>query len=262
MNNRTKMLERIINLRARADDDAATEGETVAALNKASKLMDAYHVNEAELALAEAEGNIVVDVVQKVSDATVKNKTRKHKVILAMHGIEVFTNTKIVMWSQGRNSSGKIEITGDKPDAELANYLIALIKSSLDREYDNYRSTTVGVGYGAKAAFQTAMACRISNRLVNMAKDRQEETNKAAEGKTLKIGDSAVDTSTALVMVDIAKQKREAVQETFNKAHPRLGSIRINTYTNNSTAHGAGIKAGNRMSFNRAVSKNQSGLLV
>jgi len=259
MGTRNTMLERIINLRARADDDASTEAEAMSALNIAAKLMDSYQVDEAELALAEAEGKIVVDVVQKVSDSTVKNKTRKHKVIIAMHGIEKFTNTKIVMWSSGRHSSGKIEITGDRPDAEMANYLIGLIKGSMDRAYNEYRTVNVGVGYGAKAAFQTAMASRINTRLVNMARERDDATNNAVKGKTIKIGDAVVDTSTALVMVNIAKQKADAVYDTFSKAHPRLGTIRMNTYSSNHTAHSAGHSAGNKVNFGKAINRSYAG---
>ena len=51
---RDKILQRILNLRARAEDAGSSEAEMNTAFTMAMKLMDSYNIAEAELALAEA----------------------------------------------------------------------------------------------------------------------------------------------------------------------------------------------------------------
>jgi len=126
---RTKMLQRVLNLRARAEDAGSSESEMNSALTMAMKLMESYNIEEAELALAEASGEIKLDIVTKTVDTDIlKGRKQKHKVMLALTGIEEFTETQCVFNSR----TGKVTFTGHRPDIELANFLIAVIKEALE----------------------------------------------------------------------------------------------------------------------------------
>ena len=251
---RTKILQRVLNLRARAEDAGSSEAEMNTALTMAMKLMESYNIEEAELALAEASGEIKLEVITKNIEASVlKGKKQKHKIVLCLTGIEKFTETKCVFNSY----TGAITFTGHRPDVELADFLTCVIKDALDREFMSYRKANAAIGYGAKTAFQTAMASRVSQRLYNMASERdaEREANKQ-KAQQLKIENSATSSSTALVVSEIAEQKAKEVAAEFKKAHPRIRTVNTFTRTNNNTAYGAGQSAGNRLNLGRAIGQN------
>lgn len=249
---RDKILQRVLNLRARAEDSGSSEAEMNTALIMAAKLMDSYNVEEAELALAESEGRIELEIVQKNADASVlKGRKQKHKILSTLNAIADFTETKVVFSSY----SGNITFTGHRPDTELANFLTSVIREALDREYDNYRKNTPAVGYGAKAAFTTAMAQRVSQRLYKMAEERRAERNaNKKEAERLKIENGATASSTALVVSEIAEQKAKEVDAEFRKAYPKLRTVRTTSRTSNRTAFHAGKSAGNNVNLGRAIS--------
>jgi len=248
---RDKMLQRVMNLRARASDDASSEAEMNMALNMAAKLMDSYNIEEAELALAESEGRIVLDVVNKVVDTSALKGKHRHKIVAALSGIAAMTETKVVYNSY----SGSITFTGHRPDVELANYLVAVVREALDREYDNYRKNNKAVGYGAKASFQTAMANRVSSRFYDMTREREKSRREEKEkAQKLQIENASTASSTALVISEIAEQKRKEVNEAYAKAHPRLRTAPGFSYGRNTSAHSAGRSAGDRVNLGRAVS--------
>lgn len=251
---RDKILQRVLNLRARAEDSGSSEAEMNTALTMAAKLMDAYNVEEAELALAESDGRIQLEVVKKSADVSaLKGKKQTHKVTNALNAIAAFTETRVVY----NSGTGKITFIGHRPDTELANFLTSVIREALDREYDNYRRNMSAVGYGAKTSFQNAMVTRVSNRLYNMAEERKaerEENRKEAE--RLKIENSATASSTALVVSEIAEQKVKEVNTEFKKAFPSVRTVRSMSRSSNYTAHGAGTAAGNRVNLGKAVSSS------
>lgn len=253
LSQRDKMLQRVINLRSRAEDDAASENEMNTALTKAAKLMDSYNIEEAELALAENEGRIVLEVINKVADTSAFKGKQKHKILLALVAISKFTETQVIYSAY----SGQINFTGHRPDVELANYVTALVRNALDMEYATYRKNNVAVGYGAKAAFQTAMARRISSRLMQIAEDREMERDTAKEEaeEKLQIDDANTSSSMALIICEIADQKEKEVSAAYKAAYPRARTTTM-SYSNgsrNKSAHSAGTSAGNKVSFNRAI---------
>jgi hypothetical protein len=249
---RDKMLQRVINLRARAEDDASSEAEMNTAFTMAMKLMDAYNIEEAELAIAQSEGRIEIEVVQKVADTSLlKGKSHKHRVLDALTAISKFTETRVVV----NTRSGNITFTGHRPDTELANYMVALIRGALDSEFEKYRVRVAGrIGYGAKNSFQIAMASRVSSRLYEMAQERtKEREDNRKEAERLKIENGSTSSSTALVISEIADQKAKEVEIEFKKAHPRLGKVKTSYRSTNGTAHGAGRQAGERLNLGRAI---------
>lgn len=254
---RDKILQRVLNLRARDEDSGASEAEMQAAFEMAAKLMDSYNIEEAELALAEAEGRIVLDVVTKPLDENVlkKNSKQKHKVLSTLSAVAAFTECQYAFSTY----SGKITFTGHKPDVELANFLVAVIKKALDNEYAEYRRKNTKVGYGAKTSFQNAMASRISSRLYNMVVERNENRRKAkVEAKKLQIENSSTSSSTALIVSEIAEQKAKEVHAAYSKAHPNIRYVNTYSRSTNRTAHGAGAEAGSRVNLGRPVGDNNT----
>jgi hypothetical protein len=252
---RTKILQRVMNLRARAEDAGSSEAEMNTALTMAMKLMDSYNIEEAELALAEASGEIKLEIITRVADANVlKGKKQKHKVLLTLVGISKFTETKVVYNSY----TGDVTFTGHRPDIELADFLVGVIKDALDREFENYKRNEAGrLGYGAKTSFQNAMATRVSRRLHDMANERDADRKaKKREAQQLQIENSSTASSTALVISEIAEQKAKEVAAEFNKAHPLIRTVRTFTRSSNRTAFGAGSAAGDRVNLGRGISKS------
>lgn len=258
---RDKMLQRVLNLRARAENEASSEAEMNTALTMAMKLMESYNIEEAELAIAEAEGRIVLEIVEKVSDSSLlKGKRQRHKVLNVLSAIQSLTETRIVVSSW----NGAITVTGHRPDTELANYLIALVREALDREYSNYRTRIAGrTGYGAKTSFQSAMAARVSSRMYDMvrARDMEREENKI-NAERLQIENGSTASSTALVISEIAEQKAKEVETAFRKANPRLGKISTSHRSTNGNAFSAGREAGSRLNLGRAVGGTSTKLLA
>jgi hypothetical protein len=251
---RTKILQRVLNLRALAENSAASEAEVNTAITMAMKLMNSYNIEEAELALAEASGEIKLDVITKnISSTIFKGSKQKHKIVNCLPAIQKFTETRCVFDIY----TGAIIFTGHRPDVELADFLVAVIKEALDREYNNYRTSNPVVGYGAKTAFQHAMASRISHRLFEMAKqrDKEREYNKK-EAKRMMIENSATASSTALVIADIANQKAKMVSEEFSKAHPIIRKFsKTLTRIDNVNAFSAGRAAGDKVNLGRAINQ-------
>lgn len=89
--------------------------------------MDAYNIEEAELAIAESTGKIQIEVIQKTADVTVlKGKSHRHMIFNCLSSINSFTHTKSVI----NSGSGTITFTGHRPDVEVANFLTSVIKSA------------------------------------------------------------------------------------------------------------------------------------
>jgi hypothetical protein len=253
---RMKILQRVMNLRNRAEDAGSSEAEMHTAFTMAMKLMDSYGIEEAELAIAEASGEIKLDVITKEASTSLrKGKSQLHKVLNCLNAIAEFTETRAVYTKH----TGAATFTGHRPDIELADFLVAVIKEAMDREYHNYRARMGTVGNGAKNSFQTAMTYRVSGRLREMAEERvrERQTNKI-KAERLKIENAATSTSTAIMVSDIAEQKAKEVESEFKMAHPRLRTVRTVSRSTNSTAHGAGYTAGDRVNLGRAITQGST----
>lgn len=270
MNERADIIEKIIKLRA-LGEGSESESEAYAAIQKAESLMHAYRIEEAELAMSEATGEVQLDIIDRYSDVKIvagaKGKIR-HKVQMCLWNIAQLAEVKMVLCG----NSSQMHIIGDRADVEYTEYLTDLVREAMDREYASYRRKNVVVGGGAKASFQMAMARRINQRLMQMVYDRDKERAEAVyEAAKLLDADPAVVrqdlananlkelTSTALVITGIADKKNREVEETYRAAYrgARLGKANGFGYSSNGTAYSAGRNAGDRVNFGRPVgSKN------
>lgn len=244
MTDRIDIIQRIVNLR---NVEGRTEAEAMAAINRAERLMEGYRIEEAELAMAEATGEVKLDIIKRRSDEPCMVGSIRHKAQICLHAIKMFTETECVI-----NPGGHVTYLGDRPDVELAHYLLDLIKETMDREYVNWRRSQQAVGQGAKASFQMSMASRINYRL--------DEARQAREARARELMPQIADksikelTSTALVVVAVAEQKRKEVNAKFLATYPKLGrASAFNYHSSNYGAATAGRRAGDRVNFGRPM---------
>ncbi len=278
--NRDKIIMRISKMRESAET-VTSEAEAMVFASKAAQMMEAYSISEAELALAEADGRVVFDIVeQKTEGRRGPNKgwTRKspsqHRANITLSALCALTTTEVVIFG----GSAELGFTGHRPDVEMAIFLYSMFRTAMDREYESWkRGQPNGVSRTAKGAFHIAMAKRIAMRLREYA-----ETQKAARAATIAAGgdasapdgpvitttitDESLSSSalkhaadvatTALVIVDA---KRDETKRAFEKTHPRLRSSSGFTMGHNGDgAYRAGQAAGGRVGFNRPLSNSTS----
>lgn len=273
MSTRNDMIERILNLRA-LGEGTNSEAEAAAAMRAADKLMRGYRIGEAELAMAEADGSVRIDITEAYQGGIMQGRHR-HKVQACLWAIEHFCEVEAVITS--RMGKCMIHWIGDRPDVELAQWFVDLVRGALDREYENWKRAQVVVGRGAKASFQTAMAARINSRLREMRKERDAERASAVADATRLLPQDEADrvryavsngnirelTSTALVVASAAQIKHREVQGAFKAAYAgsRLGRAKNFSGGRNGNAFSAGQAAGDRVNFGRPVSNSRVGLL-
>ena len=119
----------------------------------------------------------------------------------------------------------------------------------MDRAYEAYKRENIGrVGRGAKTSFQTAMACRVSTRLVSMSITRDAEVKTEVE---------QLENSDALPMiVDAQAEKIEKVEAAYTEKYGgRLRAMRSLSSGSNGSAYGAGTRAGDRVNLGRALNR-------
>jgi hypothetical protein len=270
--NRTNILQKILNLRAKAEG-GASEAEAMACLEKADKLMHSYRIEEAELALAESAGQIKVEIVTRrymnltTGDGGYRRRGNRHSAELCAGPIAQFTGTKVVFYDSGRSA----EFLGDKVDVELAIFLLDLVKNSMDRAYTDWRAGQGATGYGAKKSFQFGMARRLNERLRDMTEERRAERKEAQkmEAKRLAVDPSVLETmvaegnmpeltNTAMVLIVADAAKERQIAEEYTKQYPKLGKLGGLRGGSNYGAGMAGRKAADRVHLGRVIGSNKN----
>lgn len=272
MTDREKIIAKTLKLRALVSG-ASTEGEAMAAMEKAHALMEAYRIEEAELAMAEASGTITVEVVDEYQSGIMVGKGGRvrHKAQVCLHSIMTFTDTKCVL-----KSNNTIHWMGEKADVQMAMWLFDHIKDSMDRSFNNWKRGQQSYGRSAKGAFQMAFATAVNSKLGDLTYERRAEQAKAeAEAAKLLNADPNVapvvtaeamaelPPSMALVMVSALQDKREQVKGLYNShyAKARMRSGSNFGYRSNGSASSAGRAAGSRLGLGRPVGSSRANLL-
>lgn len=274
MTDRIDILQRILNLRAKAEG-GATEAEAMACIEKADKLMHSYRVEEAELALAESSGQIKIDIVTRKSASLASGnggsirRGNRHSASVCTGAIADYTGCRAVMYQGGRQA----EFLGDRPDAELAVFLQDMIRESMDRAYNAWRREYgAATGYGAKKSFQLSMAVRINARLRDMKAEKDAEATKQRKeaAKQLEVDESVLEsmvteqaipelTSTALVLVVAEAAREQAIEESFKQTYPSLGKLGgISGGCGHGSAAAAGRAAGNKVHLGRTIGQSSN----
>ena len=233
-NIRTKIMQTIANLRARTEAAGATEAEAMVCAKKASEMMEAYEIEEADLLVAEGMGEITFDIVEKTTAGHRGNGSYQHRANSCLHNIKVLCGVEIVI--HGRRRGRTVGFIGHNPDVEFAMFLYDTIKATMDSEYDRWKKDQPqGVHRTAKGSFQMAMSNRVNARLRELSQGRVERR---------------AHQSRALVLVDAKKAK---VQSDFRARYPKLGRAGGFSFSRHATAYNAGQDAGNRIGLGRPI---------
>jgi hypothetical protein len=164
MTDREKMLDKIRALLSKTTEAGCTDGEELAALDKARALMDAYEVTEADLQLVKDEGALLRKEPQGTRDP------HGIKSGMAM-AVAKFTDCRA--WRQRRSEGGGLVFCGLPADARFATWLLDHLTFFVHAELANYLMRNVAVGMTRRRAingFVLGATTRISARLIELCK--------------------------------------------------------------------------------------------
>jgi len=178
------IVNKIRNLRAKANDAGASEAEAIAAAQMAAKLMLKHDIDEAKL--ADKYNPSVVEAGYRPNST---KGTKCPQIIRSIWvSVQDLTETK-VYWS---NEYGQVKVIGTEGDVEMSLYLFELIAQASRRQafahWHEWRENNpeVQINKTFKAAkidgYVAGFGQRISERLNAMAKERQE--NRATSNST------------------------------------------------------------------------------
>jgi hypothetical protein len=220
---REELLAKIRALLSKTIEAGCTEGEAMAALQKAQAMIDIHDVTDEELRLTREEK----------ATAQFFDERDPHGVKRGLaYAVHKFTGTK--GWRPGKE---KRATCGLPADVEFAEWLLDALDGFVKREYVRYAITNAaGDGNERRAAmrsFVNGCTQRISQRLIELAEPPKQQTANAR----------------ALVVT-----KQAAIDEYLDSKGIKLRSRTRYFNVRNSAAYDAGTAAGNRASFGRPVS--------
>lgn len=236
---RKDILKKLKAFSERTIENGCTEAEALAAAKAMQGLQNKY-----DLTLTELD----IELTEYVQDKFSLGSRVKHPVIGASFGIKLFCGVKF--YTSGAN----LVIYGQQHKVDSALYLISLIQSAMELEFNRYKFTPDYCEQKwsyhprtIRSSFMNGMAQRVGQRLQRMHKENADtvEQPKASNGTAL------------VVMAD------RALEDAFRKAHPNLvsGNRRVSGRSRGAVA--AGRSAANRVGLNKGVGGGRSmGLLT
>jgi Protein of unknown function (DUF2786) len=226
MADRNSIIEKIKALLAKTTANGATEAEMLSALDKASAMIDAYDINDAELEVAKEEAAILHADPPDLKDP--------HKLKWRLcHGVAEFCGVQIF---RSRHETG-LRCIGMPSDVQLAMWLLDTLADFVFAELYAHLIGCLAPKSERRVIIQsfTEACCeRITDRLLALV-----ERSKAAR------------TSNGRELVVI---KDAAIKAFMNKEGIRLRVCSMHSPSNvNAAAQAAGRAAGDRASFGRPV---------
>ncbi len=225
---REGLLGKIRALLAKTTENGCTESETMAALDRARAMMDAYAVTESELALTKEEKAIL-----RREPPGTKDPNRIKWFLVGP--VSRFCNCE--GWRRRRDSGGGIVFCGLPSDAQFASWLLDSLANFVQAEVVNFLIDAEPSNEDRRAAirgFVLGVTDRIGQRLDELCEQS-----------------ATVATSNAKALVVV---KNAAVQA-------KLDELGIKFRTDSSccgggelSSYGAGQAAGDRASFGRPMS--------
>jgi hypothetical protein len=213
------MLERVKALLAKTMSNGCTEGEAMAALEKARKLMDTYELTESDLQPETEEAQIHATGYED-----------RYKIKWNLCGaIAEFTRCR--SW---RNHANGVTFCGLESDVMLATWLLDTLQQFILREIENFLAERRHRGMACPRSVSSSFMRGATNRI---ALRLRELTPAEPAGTGLVVSRGA--------LIDAA----------MSKAGVRLRTSRSSWYYTNSTAFTAGESAGNAASFSRPVER-------
>src|SRR6266852_9239767 len=223
MSNREGLLDKVRALLAKTTENGCTEEEHLAAFAKARAMIDAYEIDDAELALTKDEKAIL----RKEPKGTRDPHGIKSGLALA---VAKFTDCRV--WRTGQ----ALTFCGLQSDANFATWLLDHLTAFVQGELTRYLIGDVSLDYSNRRrvinGFVSGCTSRISERLNALCQASTPVTSNAR----------------ALVVV-----KGQAVAEKMREMGIHLGKPHRSARHVDAGAHDAGRAAGERASFGRPV---------
>ena len=233
------ILNKIRALLNKTTDNGCTEAEAMMAASKAAEMMDRHGFDNESLEIKE-------DITEDCYFAPGKHLGPVNGVAVQ---IAKFCDVKI--WSirgrVGTANKSKIVFFGRESDVLVCKYLIHLVSTAFNTEYEKYFAVIKGTsahtmhGKTIRASFESGMSNRLNHRLHEMKETRNQtvDTNSGKSGMSLVI------------------TKNKDVDNAFNALNIRItaGASKITRISNNS-AYGAGQSAANNVNINSGVGRS------
>lgn len=163
-----KIIARISALMAKTEDAGATEDEALAAAEKARELIDRYQIDLRKVAEhSEAHGRSV-GVDERVFRPALR-QLRLHDVKLLFGSIQKYCDVVILSTAGRRGEADKIVIVGDPLDCRMAYFMIANLRSSMDRAFAASRLSTK-----RRSSYMYGACVSIATRIDDMCAARSE----------------------------------------------------------------------------------------
>lgn len=219
---RKKMLERVRAIMAKTMANGCTEGEAMAALEKARELMAAYDISEADLGQTQAQEGATIVATGADDPYNIKDRLAT--------GIAKFTRCKV--W---RNSRTGVTFCGLESEAAFAQWLLETLQAFVLRELKAHQATRKSQGMPnpriISSSFVWGCAARIYKRLCELAPQEPATT----AGNALVVSRNA--------LIDAAMAASGITIGTRRKTRIRVDHA----------AYGAGMAAGNAARFDRPM---------
>ncbi len=214
-------------LLAKAEDSAATEGEAVAASQKAKELMDKYQISMGEAELLE----------DGFENKRFTAETREQNFIsqgLAPY-IALFTETKCILIPNGAGKFRSIQRIGLKTDVMLAEYFSEVLTNFVIRNAKKYSH----LGKVTYESHRTGLIFGINDKIKEVVAQRKEAIKTSGKNE--------------LVAID----KNALVSNEFAKLYGgRIGRVRKSYNTGDAEAYHNGKSIGRKVNLSEPVSSN------
>ena len=223
---RKKMLERVRAILSKTMENGCTEGEAMAALEKARELMQAYDISEGDLAAASQaeQESATVHKDERADPYGIKRKL--------CYAVARFTRCKA--W---RGNDYAVGFAGLESDVIFATWLLDTLRAFVMRELKTFqahtRSLTGACPRILGASFVHGCADRIAARLAELAPKEE----------------SAPSTNALVV------SRKALISKAMHDAGIRLVKGRRQNVRLNGAAYGVGQNAGNGARFDKPVTQ-------
>jgi len=219
--------DKIINLRNKVPDKGATEAEAMSALEKADELMAKHGITEADLSNAEYKKDM------KAGEMRQKQKQRHPAAKFCAMTIGEFCGVKL--WGSG----DVVTVFGFNGDVEMAEFLYALVRDSMDRGWKEFLKENPkepGISRHTQYwSFMLGFSRRINEKLRELI-----DARRPAKGKDL-----------VVVKMAVVEAGRDAMFPSLNLNKARNASRRVTK-----DAMDKGKAAGDRINLQRPLKSN------
>lgn len=263
-----RILQKIIALRERSSNAAATEAEVNSCLAQIQRLMEEYSISVAEIARAEAMPEVRIVVKDSESLKVGGSGAHWQASRICAGSIAQLTKTEYIFMPRS-GGRGVVEFTGEEVAVDTAVWLMNLVKNAVWNDFASWAKAQKEagelLGFDAKKSHQSAESHRILERIDAMVEEQRARESHDVEEEAQSQGISAAEvrerskvdnlpalTSTTMIRLAIDDHIHAEAERLYRENHPRIRYSSWGSRRNyNSEARAAGRAAGDRLNLGR-----------